>query len=46
MTTYACKACGADVSVVNGAVVRTCTCEAGVVAHLTATATGQGSTAG
>lgn len=45
MTTYSCKACGQDVSVKDGKVIRTCTCEAGVVAHLSATATGAGGAA-
>lgn len=42
MTTYTCKACEAPVQVDATGVHRSCTCEAPVIAHLTATASGQG----
>lgn len=42
MTTYACKCCGAAVTAVNGTMVRTCACNAPIVANLTAVARGVG----
>lgn len=42
MTTYSCKACKAPAKVVNGAVVKGCTCAAPVIANLQAVASGAG----
>jgi hypothetical protein len=42
MTTYTCQQCNKPARVEGGAVVRSCTCTAPVIANLTATATGTG----
>ncbi len=41
MTTYQCKECKAPVSVKNGNVFKTCTCEAAIIANITAVAYGR-----
>lgn len=46
MTTYQCAQCGAVAEVKDGQVVRSCACEAPVVANLMATVYGESSTAG
>jgi hypothetical protein len=40
MTTYTCAKCQAPATVSGGVVLRTCTCAAGVVAHLSAVTRG------
>jgi len=42
MTVYTCKACNAPATLNNGVVTPTCQCKAPIIAHLTATATGEG----
>lgn len=42
MTTFTCKACGKAVKVEDGKPVRDCKCDAPVIAHLKAHATGEG----
>jgi hypothetical protein len=42
VTTYQCAACAAPAKVEAGVIVRTCACQAPVLANLKATATGQG----
>jgi hypothetical protein len=42
VTTYTCQQCGARAVVREGEIFRTCTCDAPITAHLTATATGTG----
>ena len=42
MTVYKCMKCEAPVSVVNGVVVKTCACEAGIIAYIQAHAVGVG----
>lgn len=42
MTVYKCMKCDAPVSVVNGVVVKTCTCTAGIIAYIKASARGVG----
>lgn len=42
MTTYTCKACNAQASVLQGAVVPNCKCAAPIIAHLRAVASGAG----
>ena len=44
MTTYECKECKAPVSVDNGTVRKSCSCEAPVIANLRAVAYGMSST--
>jgi hypothetical protein len=43
MTTYTCNGCNAAVKVTADGIERPCKCSAPITAHLTATATGQGS---
>lgn len=45
-TRYTCEKCGKDVRVVDGKIERDCTCNAGVIAHMRATVTGQSRFAG
>jgi hypothetical protein len=42
MTTYTCKACQAKVESDANGVRKSCACDAPIVAHLTATVTGEG----
>ena len=42
MTTYACKCCGAPVTSVHGTMVRTCKCNAPIIANMKAVARGAG----
>jgi uncharacterized Zn finger protein (UPF0148 family) len=42
MTTYTCKECGKPVTrTEDGGIVRNCNCNAPIIAHLAATATGE-----
>jgi len=41
VTTYTCKSCGKPVEVKGGVVKRHCGCDAGIVANIKATATGE-----
>lgn len=46
MTTYSCQACSAPAIVINGSVIRGCTCTAPIIANIKAHATGTGGAAG
>jgi hypothetical protein len=41
MTRYTCKTCGAPAQIKDDAVVKSCACDAPIIAHLKATATGE-----
>lgn len=45
MTTYTCAQCGKSLPIANGAPQRACSCNAPIIAHLKAHATGAGSMA-
>ncbi len=40
--TYTCAKCNAPAKVVNGTITRTCGCNAAIIAHMKAHATGEG----
>jgi hypothetical protein len=42
MTTYTCKECGKPAKIVNGEAVKECSHKGGLIAHLSAVATGNG----